>query len=155
MAHYTTIKELLYETIHRSKKTVPQIADEMGISANYLYRAGLPTDGSGVKFPLEFLVPLMKTTKNYNILKHLARLCGFILVKEPRFRGYRGDEIDLVDEYQEVTTKAVRLLKTFLSKPTFENYSQTVNALDAVMEKSAQAHRYAQKKARGQLELDL
>lgn len=155
MASYVTIKNILYETIHRNKKSVPQIADEMGISANYLYRAGLPLDESGVKFPVEYLIPLMKTTKNYSILKHLARLCGFILVKEPRFKGHRGDEIDLVDAYQELTTKAVRHLKEFLSKPTFENYHQTIESLNAVMEKSAQARKYADKKARGQLELDL
>lgn len=154
MAGYTTLKNILYKTIHRNKKSVPQIADEMGISANYLYRAGLPLDESGVKFPVEYLIPLMKTTKDYSILRHLAGLCGFILIKEPRFRGHRGDDIDLVDEYQEATTKALRALKTFLSEPTFEHYQQTISSLETVMEKSAQAKKYAHKKARGQLELD-
>lgn len=155
MRHYTTIKNLLYETIHRSKKPVEQIADEMGISANYLYRAGMPLDGSGVKFPLEYLVPLMKTTKNYNILKHLARLCGFILVREPRFKGHKGDEIDLVDEYQHTATKAVHALKLFLNEPTFERYQKATEALNEILEQSARAQRYCHKKAKGQLELDL
>ena len=155
MSQYTTIKNLLYETIHRGKKPVEQIADEMGISANYLYRAGMPLDGSGVKFPLEYLVPLMKTTRNYKILKHLARLCGFILVREPRFRGYKGDEIDLVDDYQHTATKAVHALKLFLNEPTLANYKRTNEALNEVLEQSAKAQRYCTKKISGQLELDL
>ena len=155
MSRYATIKNLLYETIHRAKKPVEQIADEMGISANYLYRAGMSLEGSGVKFPLEYLIPLMKTTKNYNILKHLARLCGFILIKEPRFKGFKGDDIDLVDDYQHTATKATRALKLFLSEPTYERYQKATDALNEVLEQSARAQRYCHKKAKGQLELDL
>ena len=84
MAQIKNIKSILYETIHRNKKTVEQIADEIGISANYLYRSGLPLEESGVKFPVDYLTPLMKTTKNYRILEHIAYLCGFLLVKEQR-----------------------------------------------------------------------
>ena len=155
MSGVRTIKSLLYETIHRSKKQVAQIADESGISANYLYRAGLPLDESGVKFPVEYLVALMKATKNYSLLKHLAGLCGFVLVKEPRYKGYKGDEIDLVNEYQDATTAAVRSLKLFLEQPGMKTYQLAKESLDKVMEQTVGAKKYAHKKASGQLEFDL
>lgn len=155
MAHSKSIKTILYETIHRNKKSVEQIADEIGISANYLYRAGLPLDESGVKFPIEYLVPLMKTTKNYRIFEHIAYLCGFLLVKEPR-AGIKGlDMTELVNEYQECTINAVRCLKKFLDKPTQANYESVIDALQVVMTKSAEAKRYCNKHYSGQLEMEL
>ena len=42
MAGLTGLKSFLYKTIHRNPKTVNQLADETGISASYLYRAGAP-----------------------------------------------------------------------------------------------------------------
>jgi len=80
------VKEVLYCTIHENKKGVKQIADEIGISSNYLYRSALPDDESGAKFPIQYLVPLMKSTDDYSLIRHLAKLCGFILVKMPLLR---------------------------------------------------------------------
>lgn len=150
-----TIKTTLYQTIHRNKKSVEQIADEMGISASYLYRAGLPTDESGVKFPVEHITPLVKATKDNSILEHLAYLNGFILVKVPRYKNSKADEIDLVDEYQDVTTKALRALKEFLNKPDADNYENVQKALQKVMSKSATAQGYVGKRMAGQIEMDL
>lgn len=65
MAHCKSIKTILYETSHRNKKSVDQIADEIGISANYLYRVGLPLDESGVKFPLDYLIHATRCLKKF------------------------------------------------------------------------------------------
>lgn len=155
MPQSKSVKTILYETIHRNKKTVEQIADEIGISANYLYRAGLPLDESGVKFPVDYLIPLMKATGNYAILEQIANICGFLLVKEPRVKVPKIESIELVSNYQEVTTLAVRQLKKFLDKPTQENYTEVINTLQVVMTKSAEAKKYCNKHFEGQMELEL
>ncbi|MHC1736859.1 MAG: phage regulatory CII family protein [Ignavibacteriaceae bacterium] len=150
-----TIKTVLYRTIHRNKKSVEQIADEMGISSSYLYRAGLPTDESGVKFPVEHITPLIRATKDNSILEHLAMLNGFILVKVPKYKNSKVDEIDMVDEYQEATTKALRSLREFLNKPDARNYELVEAALREVMSRSASAQRYVDKRMAGQIEMEL
>ena len=150
-----TIKTVLYNTVHRNKKPVAQIADETGISANYLYRAGLPVDESGVRFPVDYLVPLMKSTKDFSVLRHLARLCGFFLVREPRYKASKGQEIDILSDYQGSTADAVNRLKRFLDNPSLETYQETLHALDEVMEKTVGAQKFVTKKMRGQTELDV
>lgn len=155
MAQSKSIKTILYETIHRNKKSVEQIADEVGISASYLYRAGLPLDESGVKFPLDYLIPLMKATNNYVILEKIAMICGFLLVKEPKVRTPRTEGTELVADYQDATTLAVRCLKKFLDKPTESHYSEVINALQTVMTRSAEAKKYCGKHYSGQLEIEL
>jgi hypothetical protein len=151
----STLKTLLYTTIHRNKKSVAQIADETGISTNYLYRAGLPLEESGVKFPVDYLLPLMNSTKDFSVLKHLANLSGFVLIKIPKLCRNKAEEIELVDEYQQATINAVRLLKDFLNTPNSLNYQKASDALMEVMTKSAYAKKVADKTASGQLELDL
>ena len=155
MNRQQTIKTVLYQTIHRNKKSVEQIADEMGISSSYLYRAGLPTDESGVKFPVEHITPLIRATRNNSILEHLASLNGFILVKVPKYKNSKSEEIDMVDEYQEATTKALRALKEFLNKPDLITYNAVDTALQDVMSKSASAQRYVDKRMAGQIEMEL
>jgi hypothetical protein len=155
MPQNKSIKTILYETIHRNKKSVEQIADEIGISANYLYRAGLPLDESGVKFPLDYLIPLMKATNDYAILEKIAMICGFLLVREPRVRTPRIEGTELIADYQDATTLAVRCLKKFLDKPSEANYTEVINALQLVMTKSAEAKKYCNKHYSGQLEMEL
>lgn len=155
MAHSKSIKTILYETIHRNRKSVEQIADEIGISSNYLYRAGLPLDENGVKFPVDYLIPLMKATGNYAILEKIAMICGFLLVKEPRVKTPKIDSTELISDYQDATTLAVRNLKKFLDKPTETNYNDVINALQMVMTKSAEAKKYCNKHFEGQMKLEL
>jgi len=134
---------------------VAQIADETSISPNYLYRATLPLDESGVKFPLEYLVPLMNATKNYTVLDHIAKLCGFLLVKVPKFKSVKMDNVELLSTYQDATVKAVNSLKEFLANPTAINYQKVDESLRLVMEKSVQASKFCDKTFIGQTELDL
>lgn len=155
MSKTETIKNILYSTIHRNKKTVAEIADETGISASYLYRAGLPLDESGVKFPIDYAIPLMKATKDYSLLKHITHLCGFILVKVPSFTNSKMDDIDIVDSYQYATLDAVKRLKDFLNDPSAINYAAVDNALQNVMSRSVSAQKYCGKKLSGQIEMDL
>jgi hypothetical protein len=145
---------LLADTILRNTKTIEQIADEIGIKASSLYRYGNPSD-AGSDIPLKRLVPLMNSTKNYSVLKHLAKICGFIMIKVPRVAISKGDDIDLVSDYQESTNNAVRFLSKFLKNPTQESYEAADHALQEVMERSASAQKYVDKSYKGQLEMEL
>ncbi|MCU7494730.1 MAG: hypothetical protein HF314_12185 [Ignavibacteria bacterium] len=155
MQAITDIKTILYQTIHRNKKPVAQIADETGISSSYLYRAGLPVDQSGVKFPVEKLIPLMKSTNDYSLLEHISKICGFLLVRVPKVKPSKGTTIDIVDNYQESTTKALRALKEFFNSPDKDKYLAVDQALQEVMERSASAQKYCKKNFEGQFELEL
>ncbi len=136
-----SIKTLLYKTIHRNSKSAAQLADEIGISYSYLCRAGLPNDESGVKFPLENLIPLMKAAGDYSVLHHLNTLCGFLTVKSPR--GFRDklDEAEAVTHYNTLCGTASRLLLAFFRQPSPAKMDEAVRALQVVMEYSATLQR--------------
>ena len=144
----------IYKTVHRNKKTVYQIADEIGLSSNSLYKWALEGK-SGTNLPLKWLVPLMKAAGDYSILKYIAALCGFILVKIPRIAISKKDAFELREEYQEVTSKAQSSLKNFFDKPDPKNYAEVQQALQEVMEKSASAQKYTKKVYDGQFEMEL
>ena len=109
----TTLKNTIQITLLRNTKTVAQIADEVGRSENSLYRYGIEGE-SGSEMPVSLLIPIMKATKNFSILKYIAQMCGFILVKIPRVKNSKKDELELVDSYQTSTLNSLKLLKDFL-----------------------------------------
>lgn len=152
MNMYESIKSKIYRTIHRNKKPIDQIADEIGISTESLYRYGLPTT-SGSDMPLKRLVPLMKTTRDYSILKHIATLCGFVLVKMPRYRANKGDSNTVISNYQEANSRAVNKLIQFFKIPNVENYNNVKEALNKVMEESVGTRKYVDKEFAGQIEI--
>lgn len=149
-----SLKTVIYTTIHRNHKTIDQIADEVGRSSNSLYRYGLEGE-SGAELPVSLLLPLMKATKNFSILKHIAQMCGFVLVKTPRVGINKKDEVEILDEYQTATVNALKFLKDFLSKPSQESYTSLNNSLIEVMELTSSNQKYAEKKLSGQLDMDL
>ena len=153
MASWTTLKKTIQTTLLRNKKTVDQIADEVGRCSNSLYRYGIEGE-SGSEMPVSLLVPVMKATNNYSILKYIAQLCGFILVKIPRALSNKKDEIEIVNDYQTVTLNSLKNLKDFLSNPTQEKYTLLNNSLIEVMEHCSANQKYAEKKLSGQLEMD-
>jgi len=154
MRHLTSIKNILYSTIHRNKKTIEQIADEIGISANSLYRYGLEGE-SGTEIPLSRLYPLMKATNNYELLKHLAYLSGYVCIRIPRVSMNKKDEIDLIDDYQDATILSVKLLKEFFKNPNQDTFNNAKDSLAKVMEYCASNTKYVEKKITGQLEMEL
>lgn len=76
-----TLRESLYNTIHLNKKPLKVIAEEIGISENYLTRAALPDQedsdtGTGCRFPLKKLIPLIRATDDYSVLDHIEHSLG-------------------------------------------------------------------------------
>jgi len=111
-----TIQEAVYETVHRSRKPPKQIADEMGISYSYLMRMGLDGE-SGCDINAKYLVPLMSTTSNYELLKVLNQLCGFLPpVKPPR--GWKNGPKQEVHEYQTAFNQLIGQLLAFIQNPS-------------------------------------
>ena len=83
-----TLKDCLYRTIHRNKKPLKAIAEEIGMSENYLSRAALPDPeesetGTGCRFPLKRLIPLVRATGDYSVLDHIERSLGRVAVNLP------------------------------------------------------------------------
>lgn len=83
-----TVKECLYETIHRNKKPLKLIAEEIGISESYLTRSALPDieeldTGTGCRFPLKKLVPLIRATGDYSVLDNIEHNLGRVGVALP------------------------------------------------------------------------
>jgi hypothetical protein len=152
MSVYEGIKSKIYSTIHRNRKPIDQIADEMGISVESLYRYGLPSP-SGSDIPLKRLIPLLKITNDYSILKHIASICGFVLVKIPRYRASKGDSNEVVSSYQKASAEATNDLIKFFQHPTFKNHEAVKNSLDKVMEESVGASKYIDKEYSGQIEI--
>lgn len=84
----TTLKDALYKTIHRNDKPLKAIAEEIDISENYLTRAALPDQnesdtGTGCRFPLKKLIPLIRATEDFSVLDWIERDLGRIAIKLP------------------------------------------------------------------------
>jgi DNA-binding phage protein len=150
-----TIKFLLHNTLHTSKKSVAQLADETGMSASYLYRACNPEDESNARFPLDYLLPLMHATKNYSIIKHIANLCGFVLTVLPSPKPNRKEKNAFISEYQDKTVTATKHLIKFFDEPTEENFKTVSDSLQKVLETSINAKISIEKEYSGQMEMYL
>lgn len=86
-----TLKEALYDTIHKSPcHSIAAIAEQLDMAESYLYRSALPdpdTDGpnaSGVRFPLKKVVPLVLLTGDHQILDVMEFQVGRVAVPLPK-----------------------------------------------------------------------
>jgi hypothetical protein len=110
------LKTTLHFTIHGSKLSVEQIADELGISTSYLYRSCLEGD-SGCRFPLDLLLPLMKATGDYTILDHLNSRCDRVTVSLPRSGQFKAKDPQAINEVQRNFNDAMGALLKFFVNP--------------------------------------
>lgn len=83
-----SLRECLYNTIHRNKKPLKVIAEELGMSENYLTRSALPDaedsdTGTGCRFPLKKLIPLIKATGDFSALDFIEESLGRICFGTP------------------------------------------------------------------------
>ncbi len=97
---------IVAETIRKYKGSISELADKLGIKVPTLYRLANPFD-EDAKINSKHLIPLMEETRNYEILKHIASRCGFIVVKLPKIRSKKEEEISEYQERQAVAIKAV------------------------------------------------
>jgi hypothetical protein len=110
-----TLKDNLYRTIHRNKKPLKVIAEEIGMSENYLTRAALPDSeesdtGTGCRFPLNKLIPLIKATDDYGVLDFVEKELGRVGVVLPNHKQ------KTVKDICRLTMKAVREFGEFVGE---------------------------------------
>lgn len=110
-----TIKDALYRTIHKNDKPLKAIAEEIGMSENYLTRAALPDPdesdtGSGCRFPLNKIIPLIKATNDFAVLDWIERSLGRVAVVIPPKR-HRP-----VSDICRTTVKATALFGEFVGE---------------------------------------
>ncbi len=110
------LKTTLYLTVHGSKLSVPEIADRLGISASYLYRCCLEGE-SGVRFPIELLLPLMQATNDYRLLEHLNARAGRISVRLPRVRRLKLRDPRAVNQIQQHFNAVMAAVLKFFDDP--------------------------------------
>jgi len=89
-----TLKEALYDTIHKSPNySIAAIAEQLDMAESYLYRSALPdpdTEGpnaSGVRFPLKKIVPLVLLTGDHQVLDVMEFQVGRVAIPLPRPNG--------------------------------------------------------------------
>ena len=85
----TTLNNALYRTIHKNKKSLELIAEEMDMSVSYLTRSALPDtsenpNGSGCRFPLKKLPALVRVTEDFQVLDHLEHSVGRVAFRLPK-----------------------------------------------------------------------
>ncbi|QQS35737.1 MAG: hypothetical protein IPM56_16070 [Ignavibacteriales bacterium] len=151
-----TLNEAIYRTLHRSKKNIKEIADEIGKKEVTLYRWASPDQNSShSNLPIKHLLALLNSSNNDAILDYFEWKRGRVAVKIPRAAISRLEETELVEHYQESTLNAVKSLRTFLNNPTAETFKAVDDALRSVMSESASIDRYVTKKATRQIEMEM
>jgi hypothetical protein len=123
----TTLKDCLYKTIHRNKKPLKAIAEEIEMAESYLTRSALPDldeceTGTGCRFPLKKLIPLVHATGDFSVLDFIERSLGRVAVKLPSAKvGALRDVCRLslraVSEFGELMQEVEKSLADNIIKP--------------------------------------
>lgn len=130
------LRACVYKTVHRRKMSVEEIADRIGVSPSLLYRTANPNDTSA-KFALERLLPLMETTRDFSILRHLAARAGFALFRIPaRLKVSRP--ADLL-RFQRISNSCVAALLSFSEGGISKE--KCLNEIDALLSASCEMRR--------------
>ena len=84
-----TLREHIYNTIHRNRKPLKQIAEDVDMSDNIVTRWGLPDreeseTGSGWKMPVKKLAALILSTNDFQILDHIEHQVGRVAILLPK-----------------------------------------------------------------------
>jgi len=149
-----SLKEAIYVTVHRSKKNINEIAEDLSLSDNQLYRYCYnEEDSSHADLPLRRLLPLIKTTGNFAILDYLENRLGRVAIKIPSLSASRFDEDEMMEKYHGQTIEAVQALRAFFKNPTGKTYRIVDEHLRAVIKETVKVNKYANKKMKGQFEL--
>jgi len=111
-----TLKQALYNTIHHHHSlSVEAIAEELNMSPSYLARAALPdTDmdeinGTGVRFPLKQLIPLIRTTGDFQSLDFIENTLDRVAIDIPEsvasLKSLQNDAVRAAAEFGDLMTE--------------------------------------------------
>jgi hypothetical protein len=109
-----TLKDSIYETIHKNEKSLEQLAEEINVSSSYLTRSALPDKdesdtGTGCRLAVKFLVPLTRAAGNFLILDHIEASVGRVAFRLP-------SEIKSIPELHLQTMNIVKEFGHFMSE---------------------------------------
>lgn len=150
-----TFEYLLYETAHRSEKTIPTIAGELGISSSYLYRACLPEGPSKAKLPSALLLPLMKITSNFSIAKFMALQGNIGTYDLPQMPAHTKEKSAFIFEFQLAFIDVQKLLMEYFNAPTDDKIPSIQQAIDKILGFTLAAKHIIEKENLGQMEMHL
>ena len=92
----STLRDCLYRTIHQNRKPLKAIAEEIDMSENYLTRAALPDaddsdTGTGCRFPLKKIIPLVNATKDFSTIDYIENALGRVAIELPSGKACKKD----------------------------------------------------------------
>ncbi len=99
----TSLREALYDMVHRSKGPAKAQAEELGISYSYLCNAANPNlEGEGFDYQLRLLIPHTRITHNFAALNFIEQSLGRVAIHLPKATPSTGD---LVKEFSRTTSE--------------------------------------------------
>lgn len=150
-----TLQEAIYGTIRENKRPIKELADDIGVSEELLYKySGKPDESKFYQY-IRRLLQIMTATGDNSILDYLEYKRGCIAIKLPTIAINKMEEGQMLDDYQTTTIQAHKALRDFINKPDAKNYKNIDNCLREVMSKSESIRRRCEKKATGQFEMEL
>ena len=130
-----SLKKVLWKNVHGSSKKIEQIANEMGVSKEIVYRWCLEST-SGADMPLKRLVDLTMVTKRKDVLRTVAAQCNCFLVRYPRRGANRLEKTAMINNYQQDCNNAVSLLLKWVNFGDDNTAIRLQRALRKVSEES-------------------
>jgi len=126
-----TFEDAINGTVRDYEGGVPALAEAIGYSPSMLYRATNPGDG-GARLDALRLPALIRETKDDRIVRYLAHLRGYLLVKVPRVRRAKEDEVAELQRHQ---AEAIQALVGYFAGQ--HGQAETIEALRQEMEAAA------------------
>ncbi len=116
-----SIEEIVFNTAHHAPngKNIKTIAGDCGAAYNYFSRMVNPTDEQ-CNLPVSKIIPLMKSTDDFTLLKHLALHTGHLIVPMPRGLRKGTNPRMPINEYAAQANELVMKLYKFLAEPSDE-----------------------------------
>lgn len=121
------VAQAIEQYCRRKKKSREELADELGMSASYLYRIANPFDET--QLPLRQVIPLYKVTKDERIVGHLAHAIGRLLVRTPKGTAPAAE----MNEYQMAFADHMGTVLKALARPgmRMEAYGSCLRMMEA------------------------
>lgn len=99
----TSLRDALYDMVHRSSIPAKAQAEELGISYSYLCNASNPNlEGEGFDYQLRLLIPHTRITQNYTVLNFIEQSLGRVAIQIPKATPSTSD---LVKEFSKTTSE--------------------------------------------------
>ena len=126
----------------------------VGVGYSNFCRQLNPND-EGARFPAESLIPLMRATKDFAALHHIASRTGHLVINIQKLRVPKGKgDPDMREALQETFLEVTKSLGAFFRELTPELKDAAMRAIDKHLGEALAARRKVDKWRQPELELD-